>query len=285
MKKDNYWFSHDYNAASDPKLIALTAAYGMEGYGRWWRLLEMLRGEGEYKYCLTTRFAYSVLAKELMMTADEAKQFIRDCISEFQLLETDEEYIWSASLVQRMEHLDRKRESYSERGKKSAAVKKVRKSTIVEQDLNTAGPLLQLPPTNKTNEEKKEEENSGPLEGLSDDADVLDNYKNQALADTLHFVYPIVSTGRITEPQLGDWLTAFNRLLACRAEEPKNLQDYRRHFINWFKFRDPAREDPKTFLLGNNKSPTVTATFLKTPLQIEEEQKQQRDEWKTRIAQ
>src|SRR4051812_33460722 len=110
MKKESHWFSHDSNASADPKLVALTSQYGMAGYGRWWRLLELLRAEDQYKYSITTKFAYSVLAKEFMCNVEEAKQFIADCIEEYQLVATDGAYIWSESLLSRMQHLDKKRE-------------------------------------------------------------------------------------------------------------------------------------------------------------------------------
>ncbi|MCP4372978.1 MAG: DUF4373 domain-containing protein [Deltaproteobacteria bacterium] len=46
-KKKNF-FSHDVNASHDPKLIALIADYGMEGYGFYWIMIEMLHDQGGY---------------------------------------------------------------------------------------------------------------------------------------------------------------------------------------------------------------------------------------------
>jgi hypothetical protein len=52
------------------------------------------------------------------------------------------------------------------------------------------------------------------------------------------------------------------------------------HFLNWFKFRDPAKEDPATFIVPEprNKAPVIinTQTFLKTPQQVEEEEKRRK---------
>ena len=42
MERTTYYFSHDGNAAQDPKMQALISVYGMEGYGRYWRLIEMI---------------------------------------------------------------------------------------------------------------------------------------------------------------------------------------------------------------------------------------------------
>lgn len=273
MKKESQWFSHDSSASADPKLIALTSQYGMTGYGRWWRLVELLRAEDQYKYCITTKFAYSVLSKELMCNVDEAKQFINDCIEEYQLLQTDGAHIWSDSLLHRMQHLDKKRESFSERGKKGMEAKLAKKQSLAEAK-------LKLPQANNNTEQNKKPQNIsslgrgvgvGPGEKCNTDDD-LEQLKEKLFTDHIHFVHPLLASGKLNEEQLSDWLTAFNRLLAFRGEQPKSEADYRRHFINWFKFRDPAKEDPKTFLL-HNKSPVVIATnsFLKTPEQVEKE--------------
>jgi hypothetical protein len=46
MKKDTYYFSHDYNAASDHKILYLRQQLGMEGYGIYWYLIEQLAQSG-----------------------------------------------------------------------------------------------------------------------------------------------------------------------------------------------------------------------------------------------
>ena len=48
-KKESYWFSHDSNAADDPRIVSMIQKYGFESYGRWWRLLERLRACAEYR--------------------------------------------------------------------------------------------------------------------------------------------------------------------------------------------------------------------------------------------
>ena len=42
MKKDTLYFPHDYNAASDEKIEELLFKLGNEGYGIYWRIIEML---------------------------------------------------------------------------------------------------------------------------------------------------------------------------------------------------------------------------------------------------
>ncbi len=46
MKKNTYYFSHDYNAANDVKVLFLRQQLGMEGYGIYWYLVESLASAG-----------------------------------------------------------------------------------------------------------------------------------------------------------------------------------------------------------------------------------------------
>jgi len=43
MKKDAYYFSHDSNARHDPNICEMRLNYGMEGYGLYWVMIEMMR--------------------------------------------------------------------------------------------------------------------------------------------------------------------------------------------------------------------------------------------------
>jgi len=46
MKSSTYYFSHDYNAANDTKILFLRHQLGMEGYGIFWYLIEQLANAG-----------------------------------------------------------------------------------------------------------------------------------------------------------------------------------------------------------------------------------------------
>ena len=284
-KKESYWFSHDCNAASNPKLIALINKYGFEGYGRWWRLLERLRDCDNYKYHIGTPFAYDVLADDLHLTAEEAKAFVQDCVDYFQLLQCNEEYIWLDSLMARMEYWEKRREVLRERGRKGGKARAKKKATDNEEDvstseaqasnsLSTSNVKVKLKQANETiqNQTKLNEttfiiendEQKGGLD-MGMKQETLETLRNQALADGQHFVYPHVSTGRVNKEQLGNWLTAFNKWLAYTGEEVKTERDYRRHFAAWFRYRDLKTEQPETY---NPAAPAVKETPAATTVPL-----------------
>lgn len=135
-KQEQLWFSHDCTAANSPKMVALLDTYGIAGYGMWWRLMEILRNEDDYKYDISESFSYTVLAKFMMSEVSATEKFINDCINVFKLLQTDCEFIWSDDLLMRMEHLEQKRVVLSERGKKGAAVTNNKRWANASQEEN-----------------------------------------------------------------------------------------------------------------------------------------------------
>ena len=117
--KDCYYFPHDSNARSDPKIMALIQKYGIEGYGRWWVLVEMLSEQKDYKM-KHSQWVTNALAMAMLCQPNGAEEFVNDCINEFELILSDGEYFWSNSLIERMKIKEEKRRKKSEAGKKGA---------------------------------------------------------------------------------------------------------------------------------------------------------------------
>lgn len=198
-KKESYWFSHDSNAASEPKMVALIRKYGFEGYGHWWRLQERLRESKDYRYDISVPFAWEVIGEDLHLSAEKAEAFVRECIDYFKLLQCDGQYFWSEDLGERMEFWERRREVLRERGRKGGKARGKKKNDNEDtdnsdEDNNEAQAKQQLstglstsntqPEHKQANETKQNEtkqnettdiqagQHPKPLEGLTDDNDV-----------------------------------------------------------------------------------------------------------------
>jgi uncharacterized phage protein (TIGR02220 family) len=105
MSKEAYYFSHDSNARHDPKILALRSEYGIEGYGIYWVIVEMLREANEYKLP-TKAYIWNAIAMQVQCKdydKDDAKRFVEFCINECELFESDEQFFWSKSLLNRMD--------------------------------------------------------------------------------------------------------------------------------------------------------------------------------------
>lgn len=109
MKKSTYYFSHDYNASNDVKILFMRQQLGMEGYGIYWFLIEHLADAGG-KLPLKI---IPVLA--MQMHSQEVK--VRAVISEFDLFQVIDDDFFSVRLI---EHLV-VRNTFSESGKLGAA--------------------------------------------------------------------------------------------------------------------------------------------------------------------
>jgi len=106
MVKVAYYFKHDENARNDPKILQMRSVYSMEGYGLFWALVEKMRTQEGYKIPISGKYAIAGYASEFGVDTEKLSNFINDCVSEFGLFQTDGEYLWSNSLLRRMQEYE-----------------------------------------------------------------------------------------------------------------------------------------------------------------------------------
>lgn len=102
MAKDAYYFSHDTNSRSDPKCSALIKDFGMEGYGIFWGIIEILAEQDGYKLEKFPKL-YEGLAAQFQADVKRCSSTIEAMLKHYNLLLEDDKYIWSDSLLRRME--------------------------------------------------------------------------------------------------------------------------------------------------------------------------------------
>lgn len=162
--KDAFYFPHDSNARMDNKILDMRAKYGAEGYGLYWMLVEILREQPEYKYPLG-KFAFRSLAMQMNCDSGLLEGFILDCCTEFvdensSLLSMDDNYLWSASLLRRMQVVDELSETRKAaaekrwKSKKDANAKQKQCKKIEKNGVST------LSGVSKNSEQEKEDKKS-----------------------------------------------------------------------------------------------------------------------------
>lgn len=109
-EKDAYYFPHDCNARNDPKILALRSVFGAEGYGVYWMLIEILREQPDYRLQVT-KYLYHTLAMQMQVQKERLQEIVEACCNEFveggsPLLVNDGQYLYSSSLLRRMERVD-----------------------------------------------------------------------------------------------------------------------------------------------------------------------------------
>jgi len=92
MKKDAYYFPHFCNARNDSKIIKLRRVLGLEGYGIYFMLLEVLREQTDFKYPING-------IEDLSYEWHTSKEKIASVIKDFELFEIIDIYFFSSKLV------------------------------------------------------------------------------------------------------------------------------------------------------------------------------------------
>ena len=149
--KDTYYFSHDYNPTSDPKIQALIGEHGAVGYGLYWRIVEMLHEEETHKLPCK-KYIYLALAKQMSTSVEQVEIIVKCCIELCELLVSDNDFFWSERVMRNINKRTELSNKRSKAGKMSAEMRK--NSTSVQQNPTKERKVKE----NKVNENKENKE-------------------------------------------------------------------------------------------------------------------------------
>ena len=138
MKRKVHYFKHESNARNDEKLLAVRRDYGMEGYGVYWSIVEMLREADEYS--LPTDYHY--IAWELHV----AEELIKHIVEDYDLFIVEDGCFYSERLCCDMKKEREISEKRSEFGKKGMQSRWGNGANQTTQAIQTELPLP-TPPT------------------------------------------------------------------------------------------------------------------------------------------
>lgn len=165
MSKEAYYFSHDANARHDPKILAMRSEYGIQGYGIYWLIVEMLREADEFKLP-KKQYVFNAIAMQMQckrdanIDANYAKSFVEFCIKECDLFDENERFFWSNSLLNRMEKKkdlsEKRREAAKARWEKTNDTNIVEKKDDANAMQNNANAMQSDASKGKEKKEKKE---------------------------------------------------------------------------------------------------------------------------------
>lgn len=168
-KDETLYFSHDFNARHDPKMEVLIADKGLEGYARYFILIEIMRGSDDYGIKLD-KITLGALAIELKMSKPDVEIFINELVNDYELFKIEGEYLYSNSFLRRMQKYEDKcrkqRENIEKRWEKKRAeeqakteFKKAAEQAAAAQSPPEEPPKEPEPPT-PPNEKPEIDENS-----------------------------------------------------------------------------------------------------------------------------
>ena len=121
--KDAYYFSHDSNARNDQRIIKLRQDHGVEGYGIYFMIIEILRDTKNYTLNIDdiSSISYDIRVKE---------EIVLNIIKNYNLFAFEHDFFYSKSLSRRMEKLDKIKEKRRESGKLGGKAKALGKQML-----------------------------------------------------------------------------------------------------------------------------------------------------------
>jgi len=122
MSKETYYFQHDFEPTSDPKIQVLLSEFGGLGYAVFWRIIEMLHSEAKHKLQFKD-YVYKAIAKQMLTTPEQVKLIIECLTNTCELLMTDGENYWSDRVNENIKKRKEISEQRSLAGKKGAIAK------------------------------------------------------------------------------------------------------------------------------------------------------------------
>lgn len=125
------YFSHDYNARNDTKLVKLFMKYGLSGVGAYWCIIEMLYEERGY----LLRSEYERISFELRTEV----KLIKSIVENFELFEKDNKKFWSETALNRLEQ--RMIKSVKARESVNKRWDKYKRNTNVKQSKNDSNTI------------------------------------------------------------------------------------------------------------------------------------------------
>ena len=236
MAKDVYYFSHDVNASNDPKIVAMEAEFGVISYAWWWKLIEKLASSEDYRLPFK-KYTFIALDKELgilnenerplnenerplnenehtFFCSNKSFLFVNSLINDFELLECDDEYFWSPSLIRRQEErrskFEKKQEQRRLAGIKSGEARRKkeqnrtavqRTSTVVEQNEQKERKGKEI---NNIERDTRAREDENPLSMFDDD-----EVKNKPIYDL--YMKAIGDVSPVIKDRLDDLVESYGK--------------------------------------------------------------------------
>jgi hypothetical protein len=200
------YFSHDYNARCDPKIVLLRIKMGYEGVGIFWSLLEYLYDQNGY----LMRSQYECIADELHTQCDKIKMVVE----EFKLFEYDDEKFWSKSALDRLKFRSEK----SEKAANSAKIRWFNANAMRTQCERNA--IKESKEKESKEKESKEKENKE-----KENKDVTPCSVTETLPSASASVSASASASGIQERGMGETKTS--------QDIDKNLPEFKLSKIFW----------------------------------------------------
>lgn len=218
MEKETFYFSHDYDSRSDPKIKKLMVKHQWAGYGLFWAIIEEL-----YKNANALPTDYESIAFDLR--SDE--NLIKSVILDFELFEVNDSLFSSKSIKRRLLI----RELKSEKARQSAQARW--KNVNANEQNKNANALLTECDSNAIKDSKRKDSKRKKIinkgSHLFSESDFFDinNFKEQflgtkyAAADLDYYHESLLNWSKSKNEKKNDWIATAKNWIGRDMKEGK----------------------------------------------------------------
>jgi len=238
MKDNTHYFQHDYNASEDEKVIDLRADYGWEGYGIFWKIIEMLAQHNGKMHLHCNRIAFALQVD---------KQKVEAIIKNYNLFEFEGEYFYSKRLLNQLNW----REEIKQKRKKAA-----------EKRWNDGS-------SNASALQEQSKSNAGAMQDYAQDRTGQDRTGHNNLNQLSFMESDVYSIKKPTKNKLNKWVSENG--YPQEFEELYNLsfkkQDKLAALVHWVSLKESEREKvrehwPEYTRVKNDQYQKLFRTYL-----------------------
>lgn len=159
MAKETFYFPHDFEPMSDPKMQALVGEHGADGYAIFWRVVEMLHSDDDHRLECKL-YVYAGIAQQFKLDIETVRIVLNYAITVCELFTSDGQTFWSERVFRNFEKREEIKEKKSRAGKASAEARKkaaeqAQIETPVEQNPTPVEQCLTEPNKGKEIKEKE----------------------------------------------------------------------------------------------------------------------------------
>lgn len=240
--KDAFYFPHYSNARNDRKLRRVIKSLGVEGYGIYFMLLEVLRDQTEFRYPMSD---IDLLADEF--NTSDVK--VRSVIMDYDLFNVDQDKMFfSINLIRYLEPMFRMRDQRSIAGKASGearrakllgANKEVQEATF--EEMNDRSTTVQR--MMNENEQSKEEEkkaNKKKVIYTPEFEKMWEGYRRKGSKKDAFLVYK-----KMSREEIDCAIDHIPRYVQAYKDKPVYMKDFERYLDKQTFYSEVYQQEPE----------------------------------------
>ena len=237
-KNNADYFSHDSDMRNNPRVKALRAKHGLEGYAVWCMILETLTNAHDFTL-KCDELMVEILAGDFGTDPDVLNSILKSC-GRLQLLEWTEHTLKCPSLIERMKPLEAKRQ------RKRAWMEQMRGNEKGKnRDVDVQNPVKDGHGTSTTHKDKDKDKGKGKDKDRDDDVvkptpppppfDESEILKNLSSMPGVIGLLSSPEEGSLSLEKIEKFRAAFEREMAATNKQHENESDLVKHFIFWVR--------------------------------------------------